>query len=871
MNKEQLAASDPSCSVWVSASAGTGKTRVLVNRFLRLLLSGVAPSKILCLTYTKAAAFEMKTRIMETLESWSVIPDSNLARELSILTGNNDVSDSEVKAASVLYFKVIDSESSLRISTIHSFCQSILKNFPLEAGISPSFSLIDDLTFRELLQESKQILFDKYQNDEEVIFASYEMSEYSFDSMMGKLIFSAQKMKDLESEAVLKSHLREFLGLDENDNIENIQENFIANTDFKTLRRFSSLLLDASAKSDLNAANQISEWLQSEDKSLSKYRRIFLTSSGEPKARVATQSFLKKHDEFIDFIAGEQRRILDFEEKIKSIKTADLSVSLIKTGKILTSIYNDIKEARAVLDFNDLLEKTLNLLENSEMADWVLYKLDGGIDHILTDESQDTNPLQWKILKAICTEFYSGITAREINRTLFVVGDEKQSIFGFQGAAPTEFVEMLEYFTARAEEAKKRFIKVKLDLSYRTTPQVLELVDRVFASAEMRNAISLTEAEITHSSFRAEASGIVEILPLITDDKEDDEAGEEEGQKESELNPFIRTSSAGTIVALAEQVADKISDILNSAIILPSRKRPVKPQDIMILLRKRDVLSTELVSSLNKRNIPVAGMDRISLSRNLAVMDMLAAMRFVLLPEDDYNTACLLKSGLIGVSEDELYDICHARGDLCVYEMARSRFATLDDLLEIYREVRSPYDFLSMVLLKLEGLKSLQSRLGVEVLDVVNELLSLAIAYENSHNSSILGFLEWFDKGNVEIKRDMESEESGVRILTVHSSKGLQAPIVIIPDSPSRRPYSVNEYEVLTSAGNKISLWSKRKEDEPAKLRRLREIKEIEANNEEMRLLYVALTRAEDNLYIAGRKTFTASNTQKSWYDCINF
>ncbi len=540
------------------------------------------------------------------------------------------------------------------------------------------------------------------------------------------------------------------------------------------------------------------------------------------------------------------------------------SAALVHFGAALIDAYDKAKLARAALDYDDLILATRDLLRRPGIAPWVLFKLDGGLDHILIDEAQDTNPEQWEVIEALAEEFFTGAGAREVERTVFAVGDAKQSIFSFQRADPVAFVRMRDHFERRAKAAAKGWDTVPLTLSFRSTGAILDAVDAVFAQARAHAGVALDGAPISHDSHRRGEAGLVELWPPV--------AAPAAETPEPWAVPIAQADAGTPRQTLARIIARTIAGWVSRGETLESKGRPIRPSDVLILVRRRNSLVEELVRALKQVEIDVAGVDRMVLSRQLAIMDLVALGRFLLLPEDDLTLATVLKGPLFNLTEEQLFTLAHGREGALWRELRRRQdedadfAAAHEELADLLKGVdfTPPYELFSDLLARRGGRRRIIRRLGLEADDPLDEFLAAALAFERAHPPSLEGFLHWLEAGEQEIKRDMEAaSRDEVRIMTVHGAKGLQAPIVIVPDTlqvPTRGP------RLLWQDG--LPLWSPHAAaDDPlaagarAQSRGAREA-------EYRRLLYVALTRAQDRLYICGYETGREAPAG-SWYHLI--
>lgn len=906
-NVPQRAASDPVATVWVGASAGTGKTKILTDRVLRLMLPGTEdsrtatpPEKILCITFTKAAAAEMALRIHDVLSKWAVMAEEELQTKLTELTGRAP-SQEMIRVARRLFARVVDTAGGMKIMTIHSFCQSVLSRFPIEAELSPHFEVMDERTAQDYLAECQSDMIHSVRREPEnplaVSFTHLTrlLNAEQMESLLTELTGNRSRLSYLLKheggyDGVIEKIYRA-LGLAPGETEKSVLTGFAqAQSRHLPDLRAACDALSRGGKSDTDLAEKMQDWLAANDPEPSKrafntYKGAFLTDKHEIRKRMGTQAAQKHLDNIGDVMLCEAEKVLAAHHRLQAIGLARATADVLRIGAHILELYKKRKDDLALLDYDDLIYRTRDLLREKSDAAWVLFKLDGGIDHILIDEAQDTNPEQWQVITALTEEFFAGQgrdaeTARQ--RTLFVVGDEKQSIFSFQRADPAEFARMRDYFRDRANESGKDWRLIDLKVSFRSTPEVLHFVDTLFLLPENRSGlVTQSGAEIRHIPHRKSQPGLVEMWPVITS-ADQDSAAPEEGW----VLPLAirRTEDAG--MRLAEKIADTLRGWLDNREILSARGRPVTPGDVMILVRTRNVFVDQCVRALKARNIPVAGVDRMVLNEQLAVTDLIAAASFALMPEDDLTLAGFLKTPLIGLKEDDLYTLCRNRSGT-VYDAVKAHPA--------YREVAdylqrcidkaqnlSPYGFFAGLLnapcpaSKVSGRHAVLQRLGHDALDPMEELLNACFQYAQQRVVSLQDFLRWFSKGKTEIKRQQEQDESAdqVRIMTVHGSKGLQAPVVFLPDTLSHpKDNNQNRDRLLWHTPRKSSalpLWAPRKEmEDPIYAAHVSDLRRKE-EEEYRRLLYVALTRAEDRLYICGyKKKPTGKLPEDCWYSAV--
>ncbi|MDR3424605.1 MAG: UvrD-helicase domain-containing protein [Alphaproteobacteria bacterium] len=929
-NANQRTASDPASSVWVNASAGSGKTTVLTARVTRLLLSGVRPEKILCLTYTRAGAAEMANRVTATLSKWAVCDDKELDHDLDKLQASPPTAQQRTEARR-LFARVLSCPGGLRIRTIHSFCQEILSRFPLEAGLPPHFALIDEQDLKllgnevldDLLREAEEHPDQELAQALTVLIAA--QGESGFADMLQEVMHARARLAEAQEKTIAK--MRGLLQLEQGETPERLRFAAIQNAPEDILRQLAAWLLKGSSRYQTRGA-ALADFLKTpmpeRAARFDDYLSLFLTKEREPfsKSFVASNDIRKQHPDVDDICSREASRLQSVLERIEAAEIADITASVLIVGSAFAARIEARKAARAAVDYDDLILFTQNLLRRQGIAPWILYKLDRGIDHILVDEAQDTSRAQWNIVQALTQEFFA---QENRGRTLFVVGDEKQSIFSFQNADPEAFLSLREDFSRRLTEAGGKLEKIGLHTSFRSAPAILTAVDTIFALDAARAGVS--QELVTHNAAPnkdgSEKIGRVELWPLLEPDADKAQSGSEWEMPtgyEDERDPQAE---------LAQQIAGKIKFWLTRHETLPGASRPIAPGDIMILLRRRGRFADLMVRALKACAVPVTGVDRMRLIRQLPVMDLLAMLRFVLLPEDDLNLAALLRSPLIGLSEEQLMELAIGRtGSLWQSikdkapkeklplplregvggggERPGSAFIILNacscgtpppptpslkgrgSLLQnddptfaathAYLAAKlneadfsPPFAFLSHILNAPcpanadSGRKALWMRLGDECLDPIEELLNAAQNFSSNHSPSLQNFLRWLTQSDAEIKRELDQgdqQEGGqVRIMTVHASKGLEAPIVFLPDTTAV-PRATDLPKFQWKKDTPLFLTRAPKFGEAKRLWQEARDKQLE---EYRRLFYVALTRASNRLYLCGWQN-GKSEMESSWY-----
>ncbi len=866
MRDPSMVASDPEISAWVAANAGAGKTYTLANRVARLLLADASPQKILCLTFTKAAAAEMQGRLFKQLGAWSMLPDDQLREEIVKIGGD---AHADLRKARRLFAAALETPGGLKVLTLHAFCQVVLSRFPLEAGIPPAFEILDDQSARELIGEARQHVLERAGSGDAVLRDAVallvtETSEFTLTRILDAALGGDRRKLDrfFEGAAELGETVYAAHDVKLGETAQGIAEDFCAGLarDIKQLKTIQSWLAGG-GKSDVDAAAKLGAAFDGDiSASFAALDSFFLTTKGEPRLKLASKALADAQPGLLAALTQLQAQFCQVAERRRAARAAQLAHAALTVIDAMRTRYQDAKRLRGLLDYDDLIVWTKKLLTNGNAAQWVLYKLDGGIDHVLIDEAQDTSPEQWDIVKALTGEFFAGQGREQSQlRTIFAVGDEKQSIFSFQGADPGQFDINRRHFSDVIAGAEQHLHEVQLNTSRRSAPEVLSFVDKVFESEAARAGLTVGGGEILHRAHRDTARGGIEFWPALAPEEE------EEVDYYAPVDTVQKESPVGR---LAGQIADKIAGWLNSGARLPDHKEPIAPRDIMILLPRREPFGGEVIRQLKLRRIPVAGADRVRLTEQIAAMDLIALGRFVLQREDDLTLAALLRSPLCGLSEEELFSLAHGRkSDLWSALVARAcdfpvAHSFLSAMLE-RADFAPPFEFYSHALTALGAKAKLLARLGAESADAIDEFLAMTLTHEKSHSPSLEGFLDWIERGGTEIKRDMERGRNEVRVMTVHGAKGLEADIVILPDTtslpepPSRKGHLLyGEDGVLFPLSN---------EDAPDIVKRAKSHAEAETLREHRRLLYVALTRARDRLYICG---FESKKGVKdgSWY-----
>lgn len=861
----QQRASDPCVSAWVSAHAGSGKTYVLTQRVLRLLLEGVRPSQILCLTFTKAAAANMSKRIFDRLGKWALLDDATLSEEIEAM-GAGAASRATLEHAPRLFARAVETPGGLKIQTIHAFCEKLLHMFPFEANAPAGFRVLDDMARADLLLEAKRRAIESAMRSEDARHAALwrvagETTESGFDDLCDELLTHRDALKEAFDFETYVTRLRKRLGLRAHETTQSVEAEIMAE---RAAWPDMHAALSGGSANDQKLAKHLERAiaLAPHSDGVESYLSVFYDDKGNArgagKRKIITNGLADKSPGLLERMEAERDRLEPLIDKRRAAETAERSLALAVLGDAIVSEYEQAKRYRNLLDYDDLIERACCLLSRSSAA-WVLYKLDAQIDHILLDEAQDTSAPQWAILSALVAEFCAGDSARATHRSFFAVGDDKQSIFSFQGAAPEKFDAMRRDFERDFTAAGRRFENVRLVESFRSAPGVLAAVDAVFNFGE--NGVGLScdvdpdRPPLRHETAKLHVDSLVEIWSPIGP------AGSQE--PEDWRLPLDFAKSSDPAERLAQKIAAKIASLLapGSGECVEDKEvlRPVEARDILIVVRKRGAFFEALIRALKAAHVPVAGADRLSLATHIAVNDLVALGRAVLLPDDDLTVATVLKSPLLGFDDDDLIALApDRRASLCeaLLDSGVERHRVAAETLAQWRRAAAtlaPYEFFSAALGPGGGRRRLVARLGPEANDAIDEFLRLALSFERDESPSLTAFLAMVETLDHSIKRDMESAGGAVRVMTAHAAKGLEAKIVFLPDTCGA-PAGKHDPKLFTLRGDDgLSLvWSPKMAADPRALAEAREKHRDAERAEHRRLLYVALTRAEERLYVAG-------------------
>ncbi|MCW4115127.1 double-strand break repair helicase AddA [Aurantimonas sp. MSK8Z-1] len=898
--RAQGLASDPRHSAFVAANAGSGKTHVLTERVLRLLLAGAVPSKILCLTYTKAAAAEMANRVFARLSAWAVMEETALAAELARFDGRRPDAD-RISAARRLFAEALETPGGLKIQTIHAFCEAILHQFPLEADVPGHFEVLADAESALLLAEAKRLLITGAsatgEDDSRRVLPAFETAldlagEWGLDALLSEIVARRDAIRRYLVEAggldPALDRLREALELlPHEDNADSLLASLwpCPHLTEAVCRSLLAAARAAAGPTDTKFATRLTALLEAPSAALrlEAFQAIVFDSKGNPRSAykgLCTKAVAESVPDLDVRLARSAERVAESAERLATLRLYEASAAALTIADRLERDYATLKRRRGRLDFEDLIVRTADLLLRSEAADWVHYKLDKGIDHVLIDEAQDTSPRQWQVVRALIEEFFTGESARDTLRTVFAVGDEKQSIYSFQGASPAMFAQERRRIERQAEAGSLSFHRLELHQSFRSVAHVLQAVDHVFADPGNRRGLSSGDEPPVHESARAAEPGLVEVWPPVR--------AEQAPQDEDWLKPIDHQPETSPANRLARRIAAQIASWIGQPLTVKGVTRPLGAGDVLILVRKRSGFVEAMGAALRSACIPVAGADRLVITDHIAVQDLMALGRVVSNAEDDLSLGEVLKSPLFDFSDDDLMALALSRGDADTLYFAlrrlarpggeerlpdfvphgergrlRERGALAFDRLEELRR-RSGFEgvfaFYARVLGPEGGRARLTARLGEDVGEVVDAFLDLALAEESAADPGLDAFLATLEATPPELKREMEHGRSEVRIMTVHASKGLEAPVVFLVD-PGSAPFSHShaarlvtweDMPGLVPGQAPAILWRVGKDTENAVLARLKELEKARAEEEYRRLLYVGMTRAADRLVVCG-------------------
>ncbi len=885
----QARASDPASSAFVSANAGSGKTHVLVQRVIRLLLEGVPPEKILCVTFTKAAAANMAERVFSTLGHWVTLDDDALDHAI-IEAGIVRPSPKLRTTARKLFACALETPGGLKVQTIHALCTRLLQQFPFEANVPARFTVLDERDQNEMMERANlKVLLDASRDPDSATgkalnIAMASAADVTFKEVVREACLSRDHFMAWTDAAgsveAAAAQMSAGLGVDPGDLIEDVEQEIV---DGPYLRRSGwediAAALDTGSKSDSDQAVSLRAALKSAGTTqVDEYLDVFLTDERAPRKSVVTKKFSENNPAIGRLFDAEIIRLDPLIERRRALMVRDRTQALLHIATAAATHYRREKQERGLLDYDDLIDKTLLMLDRVSSG-WVHYKLDRGVDHVLIDEAQDTSPRQWDIIAHIISEFTSGEGARDgVTRTIFAVGDEKQSIFSFQGAAPHEFDLRRRALKTKFEAAGLKFDPVSFTYSFRSGAAILQSVDHVFREEIIYGSIHAENTYPVHNSLADAGPSLIDLWGLqLPDGKQDIEGWRA---------PFDAVSVTSPEVRLARRIQADIRRLVESGTMTgrAGDRRPLRYGDMLVLVRRRGNAFDAVIQALKHANIPVAGADRLKLTEHIAIIDLMNLADALLLPQDDLALAVALKSPLFGLDDDDLFKLAwqrrgslrdalrqHAAGD----EKFRIALERLDACAQ-HAVSETPFAFYAWLLGGDGGRKRILRRLGHEANDALDEFLELALGYERKAPASLHGFMAWLRTADLEVKRDMEISRDEVRVMTVHGAKGLEAPVVFLVDTTSS-PADTQRLRLIHLPRDSslphmpgVVVWAGKKADDPAVVAAARMAMLGETEDEYRRLLYVAMTRAADRLIVGGCMPGNMNSVRKlSWYDLI--
>src|SRR6266404_1142980 len=886
----QARASDPVASAFVSANAGSGKTHVLVQRVIRLLLDGVPPEKILCITFTKAAAANMAERVFSTLGRWVTLDDDAL--DAAIVDAGIARPDANLRmTARKLFACALETPGGLKVQTIHALCTRLLQQFPFEANVPARFTVLDERDQNEMMERANlAVLLEAARNPDSAAgralnIAMASAADVTFKDVVREACLSrdhfmawTDRAGSAEAAAV---QMAAALGLTPQDRIEKVERDIVGGPYLPRTRwKEVATILDTGSKSDCDQAARLREALVfTGSAQVDEYLGIFLTDERTARKTLLTKKFADKNPAIAGLFDAESRRLELLIERRRAVTIRDRTEALLAIATAAAANYRREKQARGLLDYDDLIDKTLEMLDRVSSG-WVHYKLDRGVDHVLIDEAQDTSPRQWEIVAHIISEFTSGEGARDgVTRTIFAVGDEKQSIFSFQGAAPHEFDSRRRGLAKKFQDAGLKFDPVSFTYSFRSGEAILKSVDHVFRDETIYRSIHSADIGYPiHHSLSDAGPSLIDLWELQQPDAKQDIEGWRA--------PFDGMSQTSPEVKLARRIQAEIKSLIESGTMTGhiGDRRPLRYGDMLVLVRRRGNAFDAVIQALKHAGIPVAGADRLKLTEHIAIIDLMNLADALLLPQDDLALAVALKSPLFGLSDDDLFKIAWQRkGSLrtALAERATADGRLRDALWRLEQCERrfaseTPFAFYAWLLGGDGGRARILRRLGHEANDALDEFLELALNYERKAPASLQGFMAWLRTADLEVKRDMEISRDEVRVMTVHGAKGLEAPVVFLVDTTSS-PSDTQRLKLIHLPRNNtapdapgVVVWAGKKADDPAAVAAARAAMLAETEHEYRRLLYVAMTRAADRLIVGGCLPGNMNAVRKScWYDLI--
>jgi ATP-dependent helicase/nuclease subunit A len=885
----QARASDPASSAFVSANAGSGKTHVLVQRVIRLLLDGVSPEKILCITFTKAAAANMAERVFTTLGHWVTLDDTEL--DAAIRDAGIARPDAKLRMrARELFACALETPGGLKVQTIHALCTRLLQQFPFEANVPARFAVLDERDQAEMMERANlAVLLDASRDPQSAAgraldIAMSSAADVTFKDVVREACLSRDHFMAWTDRAgsagIAMAQVSNALGVDPDLRLEDVEGEIVDGPHLPRSRWENvAEILDSGSPTDLDQAGRLREALNfSGGEQVDAYLGVFLTEALTPRKSLVTKKISNPRPDIARLFDDESNRIFPLIERRRALTIRDRTQSLLIIATAVAANYRREKQERGLLDYDDLIDKTLEMLDRVSSS-WVHFKLDRGVDHVLIDEAQDTSPRQWDIVAHLISEFTTGEGARDgVKRTIFAVGDEKQSIFSFQGAAPREFDLQGRALHKKFTDARLQFERLAFKHSFRSGTAILQSVDHVFRDETIYRSIHAENAYPLHDALPDAGPSLIDLWQLELPDPRQDIEGWRA--------PFDAVSETSPEVRLARRVQAEIKSLIAQGTMTGStgKRRALRYGDVLVLVRRRGNAFDAVIQALKHANIPVAGADRLKLTEHIAIIDLMNLADALLLPRDDLALAVALKSPLFGLTDDDLFKLAwQRRGSLrdALTEQAASDRTFEAALRRLHaceaRAMRdTPFAFYAWLLGGDGGRARTLRRLGHEANDALDEFLELALNYERKAPASLQGFMAWLRAADTEVKRDMEISRDEVRVMTVHGAKGLEAPVVFLVDTTTSPADTTRLKLVRMPHGNAaphepgVVVWAGKKAEDPPAVAAARAAMLGETEDEYRRLLYVAMTRAADRLIIGGCMPGNMRKLRElSWYDLI--
>ena len=872
-SQRQVDAANPAASTWLAANAGSGKTAVLTDRVARLLLNHVDPTRILCLTYTKAAAFEMQNRLFRRLGEWAMMGDAALSAALEVLGLDRALTGDDLRSARRLFARAIETPGGLRIQTIHSFCAGLLRRFPLEAGVSPQFTEIEDRAAALMRDEIVEDMAAGGGRD-----AVAGLATLAAGDDLTRLVADISGRRADFAVPLDRAECWQAFGLEAGFTQDALLGQVFQGGEADLVADLVAVMATSTKVTDHKNADLLGR-LQFEPAdmgTLDALEGVFLygpmAKAGPYSAKVGTiptKDVQPRLGDTLDHLHDLMRRVETARPQRLALKAAENTHALHRFAAAFLPEYKARKAARGALDFDDLITGARALLTDPAVAQWVLYRLDGGIDHILVDEAQDTSPVQWDVIDLLAQEILENPGDPANPRTMFVVGDVKQSIYSFQGANVDDFGRMRDHFAARLARGDTALANLTLEHSFRSSPLILDVVDAALGAEGKAMG-----GDFRHAAFRNDMPGRVELWPPFLKEKTPEEG--------DWTDPVDRVSPQHHTTLMAEKIAGRIKHILDSGSCIPTKNGPRRATagDVLILVRRRSDLFAEIIRACKAAGLPIAGADRLKLGAELAVKDLGSLLAFLATPEDDLSLAEALTSPLFGWNEDALFRLAHGRKGY-LWAALRGQADQHSETMAVLTDLRDqadylrPYDLIERALTRHDGRKRFLTRLGAEAEDGIDALLSQALAYERSDVPSLTGFLTWLQTEDVQIKRQLDSTGSLIRVMTVHGAKGLEAPIVILPDTADPHTQDRGKMIQLESGA---TVWKPTKAESPLMVAEAQAARLEAADRESLRLMYVAMTRAQSWLMVGAAGPLKSHGSQAAdgdeteglaWYDRI--